>query len=161
MRRKEKQNNNKEFFDYVFEKADYFCLALSPSSNKDLYPYAVFLDFVRENNIIYFHCAKEGRKLELLKANNYVAFTLAVDIEVDREKATGRFKSICGTGIASFVEDIDEKRHVLQLFAQKFQTRCFRPGTAGLFERTQIVAIEIQTMTGKQSPKPDAMPVRD
>lgn len=156
MRRIEKQNNTKEFFDYVFEKADYFCLALTPAGSNDLYPYALFLDFVREDNIIYFHCANEGHKLELLKANNHVAFTLAVDIKVDQEKATGRYKSICGTGIAHFVEDIEEKRHVLQLFANKFQTQCFRPGNARLFERTQIVAIEIQAMTGKQSPKPAA-----
>lgn len=156
MRRIEKQNNSKEFFDHVFEKADYFCLALAPATNNDLYPYVLFLDFVHEGNIIYFHCANEGHKLDLIKANNHVAFTLAVDIEVDHEKATSRYKSICGTGVAHLVENIEEKRHVLQLFAKKFQTQCFRPGTSRLFERTQIVAIAIESMTGKQSPKPAA-----
>lgn len=66
---------------------------------------------------LYFHCAKEGKKLHLIRQNPNVG------IELDREIAlvegsapcqySYRFMSIIGSGKAGIVEDMEEKAHAL------------------------------------------------
>ena len=40
----------------------------------DDYPYAVPLDFIYEDGCLYFHCAKEGHKLEAIRSCDKVSF---------------------------------------------------------------------------------------
>lgn len=68
---------------------------------------------------LYFHSAKEGRKIELAKATPSVAFEMDTDYklhtgDVPMETSvacdyTARFQSIIGNGILSIVEDEAEK----------------------------------------------------
>lgn len=74
---------------------------------------------------LYFHCAKEGRKLELLRENARVGFELDGGhalIEGERACAYGyRYHSIIGTGTAALLEGAQEKAQALALL-MKHQT---------------------------------------
>ena len=41
---------------------------------EDGYPYAIPLDYYYDGERLYFHCAKEGHKLDALRADNRVSF---------------------------------------------------------------------------------------
>lgn len=42
----------------------------------DNIPYIVPLNFEYQENVFYMHCAKEGRKLEMIKENPFVCFEM-------------------------------------------------------------------------------------
>lgn len=66
---------------------------------------------------LYFHCAKAGRKLDLLKLDPRVG--ILIDIPASLQTAGQAcdwgqdYQSICGQGILTPVEDDQERRHGL------------------------------------------------
>ena len=116
-------------------------------------PYVVPVCFGYENNAFYFHCAPEGRKLELIKRNNKVCVEIDADVEITTaEKPCGwstRYRSVIGVGRAYILEDEAEKTHGLTVLMRQFG----ETGTNLEFETTDraaVVRIDIETMTGKK-----------
>ena len=73
----------------------------------------------------YFHGAKEGRKIDLIRKNPKVGFEMDTDAEVyavgESDTACGytaRFQSIIGNGIISMVSGIEEKKLGLSLLME-------------------------------------------
>jgi nitroimidazol reductase NimA-like FMN-containing flavoprotein (pyridoxamine 5'-phosphate oxidase superfamily) len=117
-------------------------------------PYIVPLCFGYEDNALYFHCAKEGKKIDIIKANNNVCFEVEVDCElVEAEKACKwdiKFKSVIGFGTAELIEDIEAKRKALDAIMRQYSDRAFEyPAKA--VENVMIIKVEIESMTKKQS----------
>ena len=75
------------------------------------------LNFIFMNNALYMHSATEGRKLDCLKSNPCVGFSVHKVLEIDREHATTRYESLCGEGRAVLVDDPDEKQKALAALA--------------------------------------------
>ncbi len=72
--------------------------------------------------IFYFHSAKEGRKIELIRQNPKVGFELDCNYQLRTHSLacshSASFSSIIGTGTLSFIEDLTEKRAALQQIMQ-------------------------------------------
>lgn len=75
--------------------------------------------FAEENGkrTFYFHSAKEGRKVDLVKQNRKVGFELDTDFEfweaeIACEYSAG-FQSVIGTGTISMVEGFEDKKAAL------------------------------------------------
>lgn len=70
------------------------------------------------NRIFYFHSAKEGRKLELIKKSHQAGFELDTGYQLhEGENAcshSAAFQSVIGAGRVEFVEKPEEKREALQ-----------------------------------------------
>ncbi|MDE5831510.1 MAG: pyridoxamine 5'-phosphate oxidase family protein [Desulfovibrio sp.] len=145
MRRKDRENNSPEFFELVFDKAAIINIAF----RDEPFPYCLPFNFGKIENKIYIHCAKEGRKLDLIRAHPEVAFNLAIDIRIDREKYTTYFKSVCGTGQASLVEDPAEKAAALDAIGEKYAALCPRPSPMSLLNRVSVIKIAILSLSGK------------
>lgn len=66
----------------------------------------------------YFHGAKEGRKIDLIKKKHYAGFEMDANAEVYGSDTactyTSRFQSVIGSGRVSFVEDLEEKKAALR-----------------------------------------------
>lgn len=91
-------------------------------------PYVVPLSYgyeIKEDSLIlYFHCAREGRKLNILQANNKVSFTIFDEgepLHADIPCNAGYYySSIIGNGTVEFIENKAEKRHGLsRMYAQQ------------------------------------------
>ena len=80
-------------------------------SGDDGYPYTIPLNFVYKDGKIYFHCAKNGHKLDAIKQNNKVSFCVIEKDEVDSEKLTTLFRSVVVFGKAEIMEN-KEKTHL-------------------------------------------------
>ena len=146
MRKQNRECLDPAFFDEVFSTADDLCLAMHDGD----FPYVIPLNFVRQGNCIYIHCALEGHKLDCINRNPNVAFTLAADVRIHQEKSTTYYKSVCGTGRAVLVEDPAEKGRALDALAQRYAALGPTPTPDAALARTGVVRIDIVNLVGKR-----------
>ena len=150
MRRKERECNDPAFFARLFEEAEVMTLAFQAEEA----PYVIPVNFVFLDGALYFHCAREGRKLDCLKRTPGVGFSVHEVLAVDREKATTLYKSLCGTGKASCVADMEEKSRALAALAEKYKSRCTLPVPEKTLNSTEVVKITPVSLSGKSNPPP-------
>lgn len=151
MRRTDKERTEPGFMERVLRETDIISVAFAPEQPGEA-PYVLLVNHVLHEGSIYFHCAQTGRKLECLKNNPMVGFTAAAGVEIMRAEATTRYRSVCGTARASFVEDAGLKREALEALARRFRTECMTPTPEKAMATVTLVRLDIQEMTGKQSP---------
>ena len=150
MRRREEQITDRAQIDAIIRGSQVCRLALSDQGQ----PYVVPLCFGYDGKALYFHCAPEGRKLDILRRNNKVSFEFDIVegmIEADQGCKWGiRYQSVIGSGIAHFVEDPAGKQHALALVMGQYSsgTFSFAPETVG---RSAVIRIEIERLTGKRN----------
>lgn len=153
MRLKKRECNEEAFFDEVFAAAEDMALAMNTGD----FPYVVPLNFAQEKTggarRIYIHCAREGRKLDLLRADDRVAFMLHAGVEIDREHSTTIYNCLCGTGRAVLVEDPAEKGRALDAIATRYHARCHVPARPEDISRVAILRIDVESLSGKRRPR--------
>lgn len=147
MRRREKLRVDEAFLEEVFAACGEIFVAFMDGD----FPYCLPFNFAKSGNAIYIHSALRGHKLDCLAANPNVAFALARDIEIDRERSSTWFKSVSGKGIARIVEDVAEKRRALDLLSLRYDAKCARPAPAAMAARVAIIRIDIISAAGKNS----------
>jgi nitroimidazol reductase NimA-like FMN-containing flavoprotein (pyridoxamine 5'-phosphate oxidase superfamily) len=118
-------------------------------------PYIVPVCFGHADGCIYFHCAAEGKKIDIIRENNNVCFEVEVDVElVPGDSAcryTMKFKSVIGFGKAHIVEDPGEKKKGLDIIMEHYSGSSHHEYAEQGFRLATIVRIDIDTMTGKWS----------
>ena len=114
MRRKDREIKDFSKIDEIISRCH--CCRLGFNDNGQVYIVPLNFGYMLENRkyIFYFHGAKEGRKINLIKENPYVGFELDTNYKLNiSDNACGysaRFQSIIGNGTVSLVEDIEEKK---------------------------------------------------
>ncbi len=146
MRRKDRECNDPQFIDYVFDKAEVMFLALMDGDR----PYGLPVNFARAGDIIYIHSAPAGRKLDLIRQNPNVSFSLAADVEIVPEKSATYYKSVCGYGRARIVDNDAEKGEALNAIGRRYKALCQRPAPAKDIRRVAIIRIDMESITGKR-----------
>ncbi|NLI73666.1 MAG: pyridoxamine 5'-phosphate oxidase family protein [Euryarchaeota archaeon] len=121
------------------------------------FPYVLPTNYGYADGHIYIHSARKGRKIEVLKENNRVCFTIDTGRELVQGpletscKSTIRFKSVVGTGRAVFVEDIEEKRKAMDIImVQVFGKSDYKYAEEGL-KNIAIIRVDIDAITGKKN----------
>ena len=153
IRRKEKEIENKDEMISILESVQFITIAMSLNNE----PYLVTLShgYDRKKNCIYFHCAQEGKKVDILRENNVVwgqAFVDHgyVDGSCDHLYATTQFK-----GRVSFIEDSKEKRHALSIMIDQLESdpaKVIEPQmTEKSIKSVNIGRIDIDYMSGKKA----------
>ena len=117
-------------------------------------PYIVALNFGYKTGdpaVLYFHCANEGRKLNIIEKNNNVCFQMDVDHKlVIAKKACGysmNFKSIVGYGKISKVKTVEEKMEGLNYIMKQYSDREDFSYEDKMIDMTTILKLEIDTLT--------------
>jgi hypothetical protein len=152
MRRSERKVIDNTEIESIIKKADTCRIALIDG---DL-PYIVALNFgYKPGNsaILYFHCANEGRKLEIIAKNNVVCFQMDVDHElIVTKKACGytmKFKSIVGYGKINIVSAKEEKIEGLNFIMKQYSDRDDFSYEDKMLDMTTILKLEIESLTCK------------
>lgn len=149
MRRKDREITDRAEIDAILHSAKSMHLALAD----DNVPFLVPLFYAYDGRVLYFHSAKSGTKIEILKRNNRVCFCVSlVDEVLDNEVACDfevKHRTAIGTGRATFVEDAQEKRRALDAIVARFTSRKFEYPPAN-FAVTTVVRIEIDSLKGKK-----------
>jgi len=150
MRRTEKKIGSRAEIDSIIRRSQVCRLGLSDHGS----PYVVPLCFGYDGQALYFHCAREGRKLDILRQNDKVCFEFDIVeglVEADQGCDWGiRYQSVIGFGRSRVVEKDADKKQALTLIMAQYSKRIFSfPPDA--VSRTVVVKIEIESLTGKQS----------
>ena len=109
---------------------------------------------------LYLHSAVKGRKLDMIRANSKVSFS----IDCDRMPFEGRvpcqyglvYSSIMGKGTAAIVEDVEEKKQAMSLL-MKTQTGKDFTFEDRLMSIVAVIRIDVSEYTAKHRPLPEAM----
>ena len=116
------------------------------------YPYAVPLNYVYAENKIYFHCAREGHKLDAVRSCGKVSFCVVDMDEVVRETLSTDYRSVIVFGLAKEIESREEKINALRLIGDKYDVnRSNMEKELAEDGLPAVIAIEIEHMSGKES----------
>jgi uncharacterized protein len=114
-------------------------------------PYGVPVSYSYTGEVIYFHCAVEGHKLENLSSNNKVSFCVVGKTQVLPDKFATNYESVIVFGTA--VEIVDDEKHtglveLLQKYSSGFMDKGLRY-IDGDGHKARVYKIVIDAMTGK------------
>jgi len=150
MRRKEKEITDKTAIESIILKSSVCRLAFSEEDR----PYIVPLCFGYEDDTLYFHSAREGRKLNILRKNKKVCFEFDIDNEiVEADDACGwgmNYQSVIGFGKGSIIDGIESKRKALNIIMQHYSRNSYEYPDK-IVKKTVIIKVEIEHITGKKS----------
>lgn len=155
MRRKDREVTEIQELIRIIEQCKVVRIAMTDAAG----PYIVPINFgyaYQENQLVlYFHCAKEGRKIDAMKHNPQVCFEMDCEhrlIEGDTACSFAySFKSIIGSGRVEFIDEADEKKAALSLL-MKHQTGREFNFDAQMASSVTVFKIIAQEFTGKYHP---------
>lgn len=124
MRRKDREVTKINEITDILDMCKTACIAMTDGGVPYIVPLSYGYEWKEDCLELYFHCAKEGKKLEILKCNNEVCFTVFSEGELlhaENPCNSGYyFSSIIGNGVVEFIEDPEEKNYALQrMFAHQ------------------------------------------
>ena len=153
MRRNEREISGFQEIKEIISKADVCRISLA---NRDI-PYIVTLNFgyqAGDGGKLYFHCANEGRKLKMIKKNNYVCFQMDTDHQLYKgEKGCDwgmKYSSVVGYGSISVVTEPDAKRAALNCIMSHYGGDRKYTYDDKVLAGTTILSLKIKEMTGKK-----------
>lgn len=121
-------------------------------------PYIVPLNFgyVRqgEKRFFYFHGAKEGRKMDLVRQNRCAGFELDTDHRLRQGETACSYsfgyRSVIGAGTVREVTDRGEKRRALACIMAHYSDRTDWEFPDAALDKTAVIALEVEELSAKE-----------
>lgn len=151
MRRSDKEIKDPKEIEAILDAAPVCRIAMAAGDH----PYIVPVNFAVRDNHLYFHCAKSGKKIDMLRVNASVCFE--VDIPGDLvcgEPACSwgmKYKSVIGFGHAYFIEGAGEKKKALDILMKKYTGRDSFSYADDTLDKVLIIGVRIEHISGKRS----------
>lgn len=164
MRRKDREVTDPKEIKAIINKADACRIALAVENT----PYIVALNFGYEWNdelpVFYFHCAHEGKKLDMMKQNSLVCLQLDVEHEFEYIEetvyCTMNYGSIIAMGKLEIITDEAERIKGLDLLMEHSVRPLPEKYPESSLKRTTVLRLTINELTAKQkAKKPSAHPM--
>jgi nitroimidazol reductase NimA-like FMN-containing flavoprotein (pyridoxamine 5'-phosphate oxidase superfamily) len=150
MRRSDKEIIDKRTFEEILSKAEICRIGIID----DGIPYIVPLNYGYCGGKLYFHSARQGRKMELLRKNNRVSFEIEYLSEIIKGDIpcnwTTRYRSLMGTGYIEISENETEIREGLDIIMAHYGDHQSTYDESFL-KRIVILTLTIEKISGKQS----------
>lgn len=142
-----------EEVEEIIRKAGVCRIAIA---NDDI-PYIVTMNFGYTDipgRRLYFHCANEGRKLEMIRKNNYVCFEMDIDHKLSQgEKACDwgiKYRSVVGYGNITIVTEKETKKRGLNCIMNHYGGEGDHLYDEKVLEKMTILQLDIKEMSGKK-----------
>jgi nitroimidazol reductase NimA-like FMN-containing flavoprotein (pyridoxamine 5'-phosphate oxidase superfamily) len=109
---RQKNLENKEEILEIIRKCQVCTISMVDPDGK---PYLVPMNFGFEEDVVYLHSAKEGKKIDILKNNPEVCINFTTDHELRYQNEdvacswSMKYRSVLIYGKVEFVEDTEEK----------------------------------------------------
>lgn len=117
---------------------------------EDGYPYGIPINFVYDGGKIYFHGAKQGHKIDALKKDNKVSFTVMDHGYLESNKLGLNVKSVVVFGRIRFVDDREETIREARKLGLKYDPADFVESELKAKANViQVLELSIDHMTGK------------
>lgn len=123
--------------------------------NDDGFPYMVPLNFgmdIEDGQLyLYFHCAMQGKKLDLIRKDNRATFEMDCDhnfiLYDERMSCTMGYSSVVGHGIIEFVEE-EKKYEALKILMRQYHAEDFQ-FNKDMIKVTTVLKMKVLDVTGK------------
>lgn len=149
--RMKKLERDAAFAEEVLKTAPYVTLAMI---NKDGRPYCVPINTVWHDGALYFHCAGEGEKWEILKDGTPVCLTAVTNAHLMPANYDIAYDCAMVKGRAVVVKDEAERhaamRHIVAALAPEYLDKLDEHMIRRM-DATKIVKIVPEEITGKQN----------
>ena len=119
------------------------------------WPYAVPLSYAFDGEKLYFHCAREGHKLDAIRREARASFCVVDRDDVKPAEYTSYFRSVIIFGRVRVLEDEAQMRAAIELLARRYfpedsaenRRRAIEREWAGLC----MLEMDIEHMSGKEA----------
>ncbi|MBB2183202.1 pyridoxamine 5'-phosphate oxidase family protein [Lachnospiraceae bacterium MD1] len=156
MRRKDREVSNISDMVDIIKKCDVCRIALFDEG----YPYIIPLNFgilyKKEQIGFYFHCAKEGKKISLIKSNPNVGFELDCSHQllegVNACDYSMEYESICGNGTITILP-ADQKVEALTILMKQYSERDNFTFDQRYLDAVEVLQLKVNQITGKRLKK--------
>lgn len=153
MRKKDREITSAAAIDKLLSKAPTCRLGMCVENA----PYVVPMNFAHNEMTVYVHCAKKGKRYDMLRQNPNVCFEVDIDggflpsdMPDNACKSDYAYQSLIGFGKVRVVEDSEEKTKVLDAICQKYFGESM-PMKAEAIRGTLVLSIKLEEVTMKQS----------
>ncbi len=158
LRRIDREIKDQKALKRILLHSKHFILSLTDGGE----PYAVPMGYVydEKENAIYFHCAKEGKKMEFIKRNPRAWGVVVVDQGFMEGACVNMYASAMFSGKIEFVEESAEKTKAMNLFAErlssdvesvKARVQKLFGGDVSALSGVVFAKIRLEELTGKRS----------
>lgn len=117
-------------------------------------PYVIPMNFGYDQGNLYLHSGPEGGKIAMIERNNNVCITFSAGHKLvyQHEKVacsySMRSDSAMCWGKVTFLEDMEEKRHALDIIMRHYTDKEFSYSDPAV-RNVKVWKVEIEKMTGK------------
>jgi nitroimidazol reductase NimA-like FMN-containing flavoprotein (pyridoxamine 5'-phosphate oxidase superfamily) len=151
VRRKEREIKSREEIESLIRQAQICRIGFCENDVS----YIVPVNFGYEVGCLYFHCATQGKKLDIIQKNDKVCFEMEIDYQLVKPEGppcnwSANYTSVIGYGRASVIKDSKEKIKALNIVTRHYGGNWYEFSSKEM-ERVSIVKIEIDSMTGKKA----------
>jgi nitroimidazol reductase NimA-like FMN-containing flavoprotein (pyridoxamine 5'-phosphate oxidase superfamily) len=153
MRKKDREIKDARELEEILQKADVCRIAFAVDGT----PYIVTMNFGyvwKDRLTLYFHCAKEGKKLDLVKRNNMVCFEMDINHEpVQSENACDwgmKYRSIVGLGLLESVTNDEEKKRGLDCIMDHYGFKGIKEYNEKALGLAEVLRLTATEFTGKK-----------
>jgi nitroimidazol reductase NimA-like FMN-containing flavoprotein (pyridoxamine 5'-phosphate oxidase superfamily) len=132
----------------ILQQGEYGVLS---TASADGQPYGLPLNYCYVNDAIYFHCAAEGHKIENLKVNPRVSFTVVGKAQAVPDQFTSKYESVVAFGIAVEATGAERQNALIEML-NKYSPDRMKNGVEMIDkcrDRVRVYKVSIQTLTGK------------
>lgn len=149
LRRQDRKMEDSDVWE-LLRKAEYGILSTVDAEG---YPYGVPLSYIynEKEQALYFHCAREGHKLDNIAFNNKASFCAVGKAQTLAERFSVRFQSAIAFGRVSEANE-EEKQEALVAFLKKYSADFMEKGLKYLAAdkpNCRVFKFQIEHLTGK------------
>lgn len=153
MRRVDREVTDRLQIKSIIEQAKIVHIGMIDESRPYVVPMQYGFEFIDGKLTLYVHCAKEGRKLDIIKKNPSVFIELETDAEIISGgevpcKYSSKYSSVMGDGTAIIVEDVKEKIFGLRLLMKNQTGRDFEI-SENMTKSVAVLRIDVPHITAK------------
>lgn len=154
MRRKDREINDFSKIKEIIADCDCCRLGLVDNNEAYIIPMNFGYDIIDGQIFLYFHCANEGRKIDLLPKQSAVAF----EMDTKHRLAEGNsgcdfsflYQSIMGTGTISEASGKDEKIYGLQRIMAHYTNKAQWEFDERALNMTRVLKLSVSTLSCKE-----------
>ncbi|MBI5064400.1 MAG: pyridoxamine 5'-phosphate oxidase family protein [Desulfatitalea sp.] len=153
MIRKDKEIGRREEIDAIVARCQVCHLAFC----RDNTPYVIPVCFGYDGRCLYVHTAAAGRKIEFLRQNPQVCFTMACDVRLIAQSPDScgwgfAYASVVGNGRMEELTAPEDKALGLSHIVRQYAHQGALPPMSAPPDGLRVWRIQIGDLTGKRSP---------
>lgn len=152
MRRKDREVKDTYEIKEIIRECD--CCRLAFPDGKSAYIVPLSFGYDEEENVLYFHGAAEGKKMDLVRQTGYAGFEMDTAHGLKTaDQACGysfRYRSVVGEGPIRVVEETQEKKKGLNCIMGHMSGKGSWDYPEAMLKRTAVLRLDVEQMSGKE-----------